>query len=84
MRSLVGLRAPEDDPGAPWPSTVYFTFQFYRFPPATTPRLRLLELDGTGTCRAGPVSHLLVPVGQDGSLGDAGKRCAPGGAGKPR
>ncbi|XP_035881118.1 nephrocystin-4 isoform X2 [Phyllostomus discolor] len=71
LQFLAFSRVPEADPGAPWPSTVYFTFQFYRFPPATTPRLRLLELDGTGTSRSGPVSHILVPVGQDGAL-DAG------------
>ncbi|KAF6110355.1 nephrocystin 4 [Phyllostomus discolor] len=71
LQFLAFSRVPEADPGAPWPSTVYFTFQFYRFPPATTLRLRLLELDGTGTSRSGPVSHILVPVGQDGAL-DAG------------
>ncbi|XP_045714719.1 nephrocystin-4 isoform X1 [Phyllostomus hastatus] len=71
LQFLAFSRVPEADPEAPWPSTVYFTFQFYRFPPATTPRLRLLELDGTGTSGSGPVSHILAPVGQDGAL-DAG------------
>ncbi|XP_053516614.1 nephrocystin-4 isoform X1 [Artibeus jamaicensis] len=68
LQFLAFSRVPEDDRGAPWPNTVYFTFQFYRFPPVTTPRLQLLELDGMGTSRSGPVSHILAPVGQDGSF----------------
>lgn len=62
---------PQDDPGTPWPRTVYFTFQFYRFPPATTPRLQLLPLDGAGKSLAGPLSHILVPTSHHGS--DAGE-----------
>jgi nephrocystin-4 len=51
---------------------VYFTFQFYRFPPETTPRLQLVKLDGTGKSGSGSLSHILVPINKDGSF-DAGK-----------
>lgn len=77
IRSFVALRLPQDRQGTPWPQTVYFTFQFYRFPPTTTPRLQLVKLDETGQSSAGPVSHLLVLIDKDGSF-DAGESCAPG------
>ncbi|CAO2590169.1 Nphp4 [Lemmus lemmus] len=64
-------RAAQDCPGAPWPQTVYFTFQFYRFPPETTPRLQLVKLDGTGKSSSSSLSHVLVPINKDGSF-DAG------------
>ncbi|XP_054439309.1 nephrocystin-4 [Pteronotus mesoamericanus] len=71
LQFLALSRAPEDDQGTPWPNTVYFTFQFYRFPPTTTPRLRLSRLDETGESLPGPLSHILVPIDKDGSF-DAG------------
>ncbi|XP_053776238.1 nephrocystin-4 isoform X2 [Desmodus rotundus] len=71
LQFLAFSRVPEDDQGTPWPNTVYFTFQFYRFPPVTTPRLQLLKLDETGTSSLGPLSHILAPVDKDGSS-DAG------------
>lgn len=37
LQFLALSREPQDEQGAPWPRTVYFTFQFYRFPPVTTP-----------------------------------------------
>uniref|UniRef100_G1PL72 Nephrocystin 4 n=1 Tax=Myotis lucifugus TaxID=59463 RepID=G1PL72_MYOLU len=67
LQFLAFSRVPQDDPGTPWPRTVYFTFQFYRFPPATTPRLQLLPLDGAGKSRSGPLSHVLVPTSYHGS-----------------
>ncbi|XP_059230231.1 nephrocystin-4 isoform X8 [Mustela nigripes] len=71
LQFLAFSRASQDCQGAPWPKTVYFTFQFYRFPPETTPRLQLVGLDETGRTRSGSLSHLLVLTDKDGSS-DAG------------
>ncbi|XP_054996166.1 nephrocystin-4 [Sorex araneus] len=71
LHFLAFSRVSQDPQGLPWPRTVYFTFQFYRFPPATTPRLQLVELAGAGEGGMGALSHVLVPVGKDGS-------CDPG------
>ncbi|XP_032719138.1 nephrocystin-4 [Lontra canadensis] len=71
LQFLAFSRASQDCQGAPWPKTVYFTFQFYRFPPETTPRLQLVGLDETGRTRSGSLSHLLVLADKDGSS-DAG------------
>nr|XP_019602269.1 PREDICTED: nephrocystin-4 isoform X5 [Rhinolophus sinicus] len=71
LQFLAFSRVPQDHQGTPWPQTVYFTFQFYRFPPTTTPRLQLVKLDKTGQSSAGPVSHILVLIDKDGSF-DAG------------
>ncbi|XP_023555227.1 nephrocystin-4 isoform X2 [Octodon degus] len=71
LHFLAFSRVAQDRRGAPWPKTVYFTFQFYRFPPTTTPRLQLVQLDGTGKTSSGSLSHVLVPISKDGSF-DAG------------
>ncbi|XP_008046771.1 nephrocystin-4 [Carlito syrichta] len=71
LQFLAFSRVSPDCRGPSWPKTVYFTFQFYRFPPATTPRLQLLELEETQKGRSGSLSHILVPTNKDGSL-DAG------------
>ncbi|KAM7100293.1 nephrocystin-4 isoform 2-T4 [Molossus nigricans] len=73
LQFLAFSRVPQGDQETPWPSTVYFTFQFYRFPPETTPRLQLLKLDKLGEpgeTPSGALSHVLVPVSKDGA--DAG------------
>uniref|UniRef100_A0A452SHM5 Nephrocystin 4 n=1 Tax=Ursus americanus TaxID=9643 RepID=A0A452SHM5_URSAM len=71
LQFLAFSRMSQDCQGAPWPKTVYFTFQFYRFPPVTTPRLQLVGLDETGRTHSGSLSHLLVLTDRDGSS-DAG------------
>ncbi|XP_073937613.1 nephrocystin-4 isoform X1 [Castor canadensis] len=68
LQFLAFSRAAQDYQGAPWPQTVYFTFQFYRFPSTTTPRLQLVQLHGAGKTSSGPLSHILVPISKDGSF----------------
>ncbi|KAJ7306526.1 hypothetical protein JRQ81_009885 [Phrynocephalus forsythii] len=50
------------------PKTIYFTFQFYRFPPATTPRLQLVQVDVSGTTPSTTSSYILVQINKDGTL----------------
>uniref|UniRef100_A0A8C8X105 Nephrocystin 4 n=1 Tax=Panthera leo TaxID=9689 RepID=A0A8C8X105_PANLE len=71
LRFLAFSRVSQDSRAAPWPKTVYFTFQFYRFPPVTTPRLQLVRLDEAGRTRPGSLLHLLVLADRDDSS-DAG------------
>ncbi|XP_030736266.2 nephrocystin-4 isoform X4 [Globicephala melas] len=71
LQFLAFSRVSQDDQAAPWPQTVYFTFQFYRFPPETTPRLQLVELDEAGKSSSASLPHLLVLIHKDGSF-DAG------------
>ncbi|XP_069846388.1 nephrocystin-4-like, partial [Dipodomys merriami] len=68
LQFLAFSRVAQDYRGAPWPKTVYFTFQFYRFPPETTPRLQLVQLEGAGKTNSGSLSHVLVPIHKDGSF----------------
>ncbi|XP_032250876.1 nephrocystin-4 isoform X5 [Phoca vitulina] len=67
LQFLAFSRVSQDCQGAPWPKTVYFTFQFYRFPPVTTPRLQLVGLDETGRTRSGSLLYLLVLTDKDDS-----------------
>ncbi|XP_021099088.1 nephrocystin-4 isoform X5 [Heterocephalus glaber] len=67
LHFLAFSRVAQDYQGTPWPKTVYFTFQFYRFPPVTTPRLQLVPLDRAGGPSSASLSHLLVPISKDGS-----------------
>nr|XP_056721121.1 nephrocystin-4 [Euleptes europaea] len=72
---LAFTRATQDGTtSAMWSKTIYFTFQFYRFPPVTTPRLQLVKADGFGTVPSGASSHILVQMNQDGTpnLGSPG------------
>uniref|UniRef100_A0A8D0Q9N4 Nephrocystin-4 n=1 Tax=Sus scrofa TaxID=9823 RepID=A0A8D0Q9N4_PIG len=68
LQFLAFSRASQEGQAAPWPKTVYFTFQFYRFPPETTPRLQLVELEGMGETSSAPLSHILVPIPKDGAF----------------
>nr|XP_005545006.2 nephrocystin-4 isoform X6 [Macaca fascicularis] len=74
LQFLAFSRVAQDCRGTSWPKTVYFTFQFYRFPPATTPRLQLVQLDEAGQPGSGALTHILVPVSRDGTF-DAGHLC---------
>ncbi|XP_077787589.1 nephrocystin-4 isoform X6 [Podarcis muralis] len=69
LQFLAFTRAAEDRTALEtWPKTIYFTFQFYRFPPVTTPRLQLVNAD---TSKAAPFissSHILMQIKEDGTL----------------
>ncbi|XP_074416551.1 nephrocystin-4 isoform X2 [Larus michahellis] len=52
-----------------WPRTIFLTFQFYRFPPVTTPRLQLVSTDMGPAAGAAVPAQLLVRVNKDGTLG---------------
>uniref|UniRef100_G3X1V6 Nephrocystin 4 n=1 Tax=Sarcophilus harrisii TaxID=9305 RepID=G3X1V6_SARHA len=67
LQFLAFSRASEDPRGMPWPKTVYFTFQFYRFPPVTTPRLQLVKQDQYGMTNSSSLFHILVAINKDGS-----------------
>ncbi|XP_069730640.1 nephrocystin-4 isoform X1 [Phaenicophaeus curvirostris] len=51
-----------------WPRTVFLTFQFYRFPPVTTPRLQLVSSDGDVVAGPAVPAQLLVRLNKDGTL----------------
>ncbi|XP_037599472.1 nephrocystin-4 isoform X10 [Cebus imitator] len=74
LQFLAFSRVAQDCRGTSWPETVYFTFQFYRFPPTATPRLQLVQLEEARQPSSSALTHILVPVGRDGAF-DAGHLC---------
>ncbi|XP_025025274.1 nephrocystin-4, partial [Python bivittatus] len=60
---FLAFSRPARDSPATWPQSIYFTLQFYRFPPVTTPRLQLVQTEASGAA-----SHILVPINRDGTL----------------
>ncbi|XP_051493523.1 nephrocystin-4 isoform X2 [Apus apus] len=66
LQFLAFGRDARDHAEGTWPRTIFLTFQFYRFPPVTTPRLQLVSME------RGPAAgqaQLLVRVNKDGTLG---------------
>ncbi|NWX44455.1 NPHP4 protein, partial [Steatornis caripensis] len=61
-------RDAQDSAEGTWPRTVFLTFQFYRFPPVTTPRLRLVSVDEGPGARPAVPAQLLVQMNRDGTL----------------
>ncbi|KAM6435564.1 nephrocystin-4 isoform 2-T11 [Liasis olivaceus] len=60
---FLAFSRPARDSPVTWPQSIYFTLQFYRFPPVTTPRLQLVQTEASGAA-----SHILVPINRDGTL----------------
>ncbi|KAM4703137.1 nephrocystin-4 [Rhinophrynus dorsalis] len=56
------------DGSTTWPQTIYFTFQFYRFPPVTSPRLQLVQLQASSTALSDSLTYILIQINKDGSL----------------
>ncbi|KAJ6651831.1 hypothetical protein lerEdw1_016448 [Lerista edwardsae] len=68
LQFLAFTRTTQDGTGfETWPQSIYFTFQFYRFPPVTTPRLQLVKADTSRAAPSGASSHILVQINQDGT-----------------
>ncbi|XP_054705763.1 nephrocystin-4 isoform X3 [Grus americana] len=69
LQFLAFGRDARDGAEGTWPQTIFLTFQFYRFPPVTTPRLRLVSVDGGLAAGQAVPAQLLVQVNKDGTLG---------------
>ncbi|XP_051895558.1 nephrocystin-4 [Pristis pectinata] len=61
LQFLAFSRVP---PESNHPRAVYFTFQFYRFPPVTTQQLQLVKVKGKGSSNSMP--FILVPLHKNG------------------
>uniref|UniRef100_A0A4W3GL56 Nephrocystin 4 n=1 Tax=Callorhinchus milii TaxID=7868 RepID=A0A4W3GL56_CALMI len=66
LQFLAFTRIPQD---SLWPRLIYFSFQFYRFPPVITRQLQLVK---AGSVEAsGNMPLILIPVNKDGSINTA-------------
>ncbi|NXW42416.1 NPHP4 protein, partial [Nyctiprogne leucopyga] len=68
LQFLAFGRDARDSVEGTWPRTIFLTFQFYRFPPVTTPRLQLVSSDGEPVAGPAVPAQLLVRVNKDGTL----------------
>ncbi|XP_061701017.1 nephrocystin-4 isoform X2 [Syngnathoides biaculeatus] len=65
---LAFTRLPVVGMGPEWPLNIYFTFQFYRFPPVTSQQLRLLNSDGARQKARELFPCVLSSINNDGTL----------------
>ncbi|XP_075882230.1 nephrocystin-4 [Nelusetta ayraudi] len=68
LQFLAFSRAPSAAVPPDWPASVYFTFQFYRFPPVTSQQLKLLTSDKIQQKCAGSLPCILASINTDGSV----------------
>lgn len=54
--------------GPDWPDNIYFTFQFYRFPPVTSQQLKLLTSDKVQQKVSDPLPCVLASINKDGTV----------------
>ncbi|KAF3696625.1 Nephrocystin-4 [Channa argus] len=65
---LAFTRVPGAGIGPDWPDNVYFTFQFYRFPPVTSQQLKLLTSDKVQQKTSDPLPCVLASINNDGTV----------------
>ncbi|KAK2851127.1 hypothetical protein Q5P01_007403 [Channa striata] len=65
---LAFTRVPVAGDGPDWPDSVYFTFQFYRFPPVTSQQLKLLTSDKVQHKTSDPLPCVLASINNDGTV----------------
>ncbi|XP_077371018.1 nephrocystin-4 isoform X2 [Festucalex cinctus] len=65
---LAFTRMPMVGIGPEWPANIYFTFQFYRFPPVTSQQLRLLSSDKVQQKASERLPCVLTSINNDGSV----------------
>ncbi|XP_073459794.1 nephrocystin-4 [Aquarana catesbeiana] len=68
LQFLAFSSVPESNSSLNWPQTLYFTFQFYRFQPVTTPRLQLVQVHSKGASRTETPARVIVSLNKDGSI----------------
>lgn len=61
-------RIPTAGVGPDWPDNIYFTFQFYRFPPVTSQQLKLLTSDKVQQKAGNPLPCVLASINKDGTV----------------
>ncbi|KAM9342563.1 nephrocystin-4 [Pholidichthys leucotaenia] len=65
---LAFTRMPTAGTGPDWPDNIYVTFQFYRFPPVTSQRLKLLNSDKVHHKTSDPPPCVLTCINVDGTV----------------
>ncbi|TMS16244.1 Nephrocystin-4 [Larimichthys crocea] len=65
---LAFTRIPTAGVGPNWPDNIYFTFQFYRFPPVTSQQLKLLTSDKVQHKASDPLPCVLASINKDGTV----------------
>ncbi|XP_041655501.1 nephrocystin-4 [Cheilinus undulatus] len=68
---LAFTRIPTAGVGPDWPDNIYFTFQFYRFPPVTTQQLKLLTSEKVQQKAGSPLPCVLASINKDGTVNAA-------------
>ncbi|KAJ4934895.1 hypothetical protein JOQ06_007676, partial [Pogonophryne albipinna] len=68
---LAFTRIPTAGVGPDWPDNIYFTFQFYRFPPVTSQQLKLLISDNVQQKASVPLPCVLASISKDGTVNSA-------------
>ncbi|XP_034446098.1 nephrocystin-4 isoform X1 [Hippoglossus hippoglossus] len=65
---LAFTRIPTPGVGPDWPDNIHFTFQFYRFPPVTSQKLKLLKSDKVQQKRCDPLPCVVASINRDGTV----------------